>query len=1080
METGDDPEKNKFASSPGAASEIAHVTEGDSDTLGQEPESNPNSLTGEVFLQAVNGSLWANFTALYAWSSDGKSFELRRPKYSAKSNGRRSGNVYISLKSAVETGYQELTDDDGIQDGNWHEINQTIAVRGNSDFVEVYYKYTYDIYLEDDPFLYASQKYYYRPLPPTPTIDPIRNVNSRTFTVSGAGGVPGSGTVILYNEDNDATLGPATMQSNGKWAASVELSPTSGSISIYAKQKVGDIYSLKSASTSRIYLVTLAAPASNSFLETGVGFSGAAAPGTLIRVVKANDSLFALAPEVTATGGIWSTTFNATLPSGSVPVVAQFSLAGYPSGKTAAVTYRVLGILAITSPSANSHQMQTFTLSGNQGLEGASVQVYIEWSSTMVGTGSVGANGVWSASVTTAAGPVSLVAMQTLSGKGSGRSVSRAFKIKPPKLIDSQVSYPSPNTVRFSGVGYSSGARVEIFNIEGDLQIYTNVNTDRSWRVDWNDRPPSSPHQMNARQGVSDGAGGWIYSDFEYGLSITVPVPVPTLTVSVGADRKPVFSGTGHSWTGQPAARVEVRRVGESTPAAPIANVAINAWSSIAAEAWNPGTYFVEARQLFKPAGESSDLRSEPTPSREFTIRAPVPTVEFRHDGLTPRFSGTCLAGGQVQLWFDGDPDSPYDAVVSGTTWSFTRDEPFMPGAYTARVKQSFGGQTSDEVPQPFDIVVLKPVITSPIDEEVDHNPVIRGTGGIPGATMRVHEFVSEGLLDETPVTGNEWSVPILEDLSFGDHQVYAVQQYDRWPSEKSEPVSFTVILFPPTIEYPQPGDAMARVSIIDGYARKASGVDTATVELWLDGADEPLATVRARGVDGYWSYETHLPVGTYTLRAKQFFQGKPSDFGPEHEFTAVPAIPLIESPALQQHLGATATISGHGYVGDWVEVAWSDAPDTLLGRAQVQANRTWSIPIAITRAAGTHSLMVQQECEGYRSGWSAAHEVLLLSPAPTFTSPEAGHWFAGQVFFEGTGAAGQGVDVSYWFDARQLIAQDRPVADGAWTGSPEAPLAPGSHWAKARQSGTDWGDSPRFEVAQVEENPTARAVLNH
>ncbi|SFY30922.1 hypothetical protein, partial [Pseudomonas sp. NFACC47-1] len=65
--------------------------------------------------------------------------------------------------------------------------------------------------------------------------------------------------------------------------------------------------------------------------------------------------------------------------------------------------------------------------------------------------------------------------------------------------------------------------------------------------------------------------------------------------------------------------------------------------------------------------------------------------------------------------------------------------------------------------------------------------------------------------------------------------------------------------------------------------------------------------------------------------------------------------------------------------------------------------------------------------------------------------------------------AAGKDVDVSYWFDARQLMAQDRPVADGAWTGAPEAPLAPGSHWAKARQSGTDWGDSPRFEVVQVD-----------
>lgn len=90
---------------------------------------------------------------------------------------------------------------------------------------------------------------------------------------------------------------------------------------------------------------------------------------------------------------------------------------------------------------------------------------------------------------------------------------------------------------------------------------------------------------------------------YEYGadtllgsnFTITVPVPVPSLSVMVGADRKPVFSGFGHSWPDQPAAQIEVRRVGESTPAAPIVDVRNDRWSTTATEAWNPGTYCVEA-----------------------------------------------------------------------------------------------------------------------------------------------------------------------------------------------------------------------------------------------------------------------------------------------------------------------------------------------------------------------------------------------------------------------------------------------------------------------------------------------------
>lgn len=1016
----------------------------------------------------------------YYWSPDFSRFHCNAKRYNAYAASVANGlGANMELKSE---GTVQFTMPSNVTGGAWQNTSQGGSVAAGAAAT---IKWTFQLMVTHyGNRTLVGELTVPRPTPQIPTItSPSGAVYSRSLTASGTSGVAGSGngTVTVHNDNGDAQLGGANIQNNnGDWIATFNMPGGSDSLTFYAKQQIGSLTPLYShRRTVDLIYVTLKTPALNAVVRADqVVFKGEGSLNTQVWAVVPNVGT-PLSETVTVKSDKTWEASSKPLGSGIWVAQAAYQISNGPIRYTEEHRpFTVLDKLAISGPSGN--QDMSFTVSGTNGLTGASVAVKIDFNNTSVGGGEVGAGGAWSARVQMPkAGPTSLVAEQTYQGVTSQRSIARAFKIKPPKLTNIQVTYPNPGVVRFSGAGYESGTRVEIFITNGALQVYTEVKADRSWSIDWPDQPPSSARQMDARQGVVDGAG-WIYSDWADRFTVTVPVPVPSLTVSVGTDRKPVFSGTGHSWTGQPTARIEVRRVGESTPAAPIANVANNTWSSIAAEAWNPGTYFVEARQLFKPAGESSDLRSEPTPSREFTIRAPVPTVEFRHDGLTPRFSGTCLAGGQVQLWFDGDPDSPYDAVVSGTTWSFTRDEPFMPGAYTARVKQSFGGQTSDEVLQPFDIVVLKPVITSPIDEDVDHNPVIRGTGGIPGATMRVHEFVSERPLGEAPVTGNEWSVPILEDLSFGDHQVYAVQQYDRWPSEKSEPVSFKVILFPPTIEYPQPGDAMARVSIIDGYARKASGVDTATVELWLDGADEPLATVRARGVDGYWSYETHLPVGTYTLRAKQFFQGKPSDFGPDHEFTAVPAIPLIESPALQQHLGATATISGHGYVGDWVEVAWSDAPDTLLGRAQVQANRTWSIPLAITRAAGTHSLMVQQECEGYRSGWSAAHEVLLLSPAPTFTSPEAGHWFAGQVFFEGTGAAGKDVDVSYWFDARQLMAQDRPVADGAWTGAPEAPLAPGSHWAKARQSGTDWGDSPRFEVAQVEENPTARAVLNH
>lgn len=1025
-------------------------------------------------------SEWADLEVEYTWSTDGRSLSVKTLRYRAQSNGRNEGNIKLKLVSKGDTGWDQLLNDGAIQDGQWHSFIHTRSVEGDIKGAFIHFNFIYDRKNVGDLNMTGDVTVFYRPHTPYIT-NQSGDIPDTSLTVTGTGGMSGLGTIIVYDVRDYSSLGLATIESNGNWKATFNMPGGSSTLTFFAIQWRGTTGANSNQVTVKVVPMTLRIPTAESVVRADLlVFKGDGPAGVQVWTVVPNVGTALSETDTVGTGKIWEAQGKPLASGRHTAQVAYRVGSGPVKYGQEHRSFIVLDKLAITSPSASSSQDMSFTLLGNGGMEGATVDIRLDWNETRVGGGTVGAGGAWSATIRMpTAGPTSLVAEQTYRGVTSQRSVARAFKIKPPKLTNIQVTYPSSGVVRFSGVGYESGTRVEIFITNGALQVATEVKADRSWSIDWPDQPPSFGRQMDARQGVADGVGGWIYSDWAERFTVTVPVPIPTLTVEVGPDRKPVFSGTGHSWTGQPAARIEVRRVGESTPAAPIASVNNNAWSTTATEAWNPGSYSVEAWQLFKPTGASTDLRSEPTQPRSFVIRAPVPTVEFRHDGLTPHFSGTCLDGGQVQLWFDGDPGSPYDAVMSGTTWTFTRAEPFMPGAYTARVKQSFSDQTSDEVPQRFDIVVLKPLITYPVDEDVDHNPIIRGTGGIPGATMRVYELISERFLGEHPVTGDEWSVPILEDLSFGEHKVYAVQHYGEFPSEKSDPASFKVILFPPTIEYPQPGDAMARVSIIDGYARKASGVDTAMVELWLDGADEPLATVRARGVDGYWSYETHLPVGDYTLRARQVFQGKYSDFGSDHEFTAVPAIPLIESPALQQHLGARTTISGHGYVGDWVELAWSDAPDTLLGRAQVQANRTWSIPLDITRPAGAHSLRVQQECEGYRSGWSTAHEVLLLSPAPTFTTPDAGHWFAGRVLFEGTGEAGKGVDVSHWFDARQLIARDRPVSGGAWAGSPEEPLAPGSHWVRARQSATAWGDSPRFEVARIEESPTARAVSN-
>lgn len=1056
MNTDDDFEKNR----------PIDATQEKSNQKGSSADSESfdiASLTGEVFIEAKNGHRWANFTAAYEWSPAGTHFALKNSKYSAIANGSRKGNVEIGMKSAGDTGYVELTNDDAIQDGNWHNTNRDLAVSGNASSVEIWYAYTYDMG-GGDPKLMGYAKLDYTP--PTPTVYPIRNINSQDAFITGQYNVDASGEVYVRTSIHASPHLARPGSISGVWEVNVPISPNLRHMSFVTYMQVGTRKSRESPSLD-VYVVSITHPVANSILVVGNTFRGFGAPGSKVKVVKAGDHNFQLAPE--ATVGLddsWQSTLNVGLTGDAVSVVAIYELSGFPRVVSAPVNYRVMPTLVITGPTAQ--QEMNFTVVGGNGITDATVDVNIDFDGPRVGGGTVGAGGAWTADVQMPeAGPTSLVAKQTYQNVPSPTSVPKAFNIRPPKLVDIQVSYPSLGTVRFSGGGYNT-ATVDVHIRNNGTPVGSTVVSGGRWSVDRSGQLPGA-YEFNILQKIPDGSAGWIPSQWSDTLTVTIPVPVPTLTAQSGTDRKPVLSGIAHSWPDEPATLVEVNVSGPSAPSIPSVTVTGSNWRYTATDAWAPGIYQLKARQLFK------GVPSEWTDPVSLTIQTPLPTVDVAENGLTPIFSGTCLSTAQVKLGFDEDQGMPHNATVTGTTWTFTRPTFFTPGNYTARVIQTVNDQPSNPITKPFTVVVLKPVITAPIDENVDHDPVIQGTAGIAGAVMRVFDYVTELQLGEDiPVAGSEWSVP-LKDLSFGSHKVYAVQTYDGVPSANSDPVSFVVILFPPTIVNPQPGDHEPRSFVIDGYARKASGHDTARVELWLEGQDTPLARVGARGSDGYWYYRAHLPVGDYVLRAKQVFAGEPSDFSVDHAFTAVPAIPVVESPTLQQHVGSTVTISGFGYVDDWVEVAWSDATDTVLGREQVQANRTWSITLQTNRPAGEQRWVVQQECEGYHSGWSEAHPVQVLSQAPAFTAPGAGHWFAGAPLFEGTGETGKTVELSYWFDTRQLVVQDCPITEGQWRASPTAALKAGPHWMKARQVGlddSDWSDSPRVEVAEPGDVP--------
>lgn len=87
----------------------------------------------------------------YGWSVDGKQFYVHTKRYKADYNGRSGGNIKLKLVSKDETGWEELNNDDGVQDGQWHDFVKQKTVAGNAKSAIIHFNWIYDLKGYQDP-----------------------------------------------------------------------------------------------------------------------------------------------------------------------------------------------------------------------------------------------------------------------------------------------------------------------------------------------------------------------------------------------------------------------------------------------------------------------------------------------------------------------------------------------------------------------------------------------------------------------------------------------------------------------------------------------------------------------------------------------------------------------------------------------------------------------------------------------------------------------------------------------------------------------------------------------------------------
>lgn len=826
---------------------------------------------------------------------------------------------------------------------------------------------------------------------------------------------------------------------------------------------------IRTVSVQTLNAPSIAYPTPNQSLpNTDVYIAGVnAAPGEMVVIKNESETVEYGVSKPANSDGFWSVTISFAGHLGSITIKARHL--SYPNANWSELrTFRLPLTPAtpeITDPAPSSLQNAEFTLTGNEGVAGATLRVFVSQTDTKVGEVGPLSGSNWSCPVDKVPpGATSLVAIQTISGVDSARSVARTFKVRPPMLGNITPTFTTENEVNFAGTGVE-GATIVFTSVSGGVTAPDSVvvKDDKTWdttATNW----PFGKYSAVVIQKVGDAASGWVESR-PHSFDVQVPLPVPS-DVTYTKVYRPTISGKGKN-----GATVLLRNSGGSL-AAPDVLVSDGKWSGQVIEGWWGGGPMYQKEIHIQQTMEGHN------PSGWFVLKVTIPplapVIEKIEEGvLSPTFTGTCWSqDATVVLTFSDSGATQYPATVIGSNWSFQRETLFAEDVpLSVTVTQNVAQQNSLPASQNFivSLPIPQPEITDPQSgSQVGRDLTVHGKNGMTGFTMQLRDAQSGADLGipKTLTSDGVWFIELLK-LEFRPYNIVAVQKRNQRESVPSERIDVTVVLLPPVITVPSQNGQLPRTAMLEG-----KGMPGGDVTIWLEGAAEPLVSKVPVDNDSNWQVEVTLPVGFKNIQAGQIFEDQTSLKSEMFSFSVVPAAPIIESPVMGAHIGRRTVVSGFGVSGDTVTVALTQPTRTVLGSSVVLEDRTWSMTLEFALPGGDYALVAVASYDGFDSADSPERPVVLGTYLPAFESPAAGQWTSDPVGFNGQGRAGVG-EVQSWFSSERIWAPDLPVTT-AWQGRATQPLPHGGNWCRFKQTITDDADgatvsdyveSKRFEV---------------
>ncbi len=936
---------------------------------------------------------------------------------------------------------------------NWSEqwYDVVIPEIKHSDRLEIHTRYVGGMVVSDWGF--SGQ---FRIIKPLEIISPPQNsFVSSSIIISGTGAW--DNPVIEVATGDKSFKGTPNL--DGTWSAVVE-KLTLGRHSFHATQTFGGKTSKPTEwNLTVIDEPRIISPVSGAVIgEAKPIVSGTGKVDTWINLHRQGNPLDSYGSGTVKFDGRWEIKLTKALSWGSFVLVAEQSFVNTKLlSDPVDLTVNLSPVILVPEP--GTLQFQSFNLSGDLAIPGATLAVYMDLGTEKVGEAVVSA-GIWRVPVSVQPGPASLVAIQTLNNVPSPRSAPRDFRIRPPKLEKPQITFLPDTSLKFSGAGhYDKNLRTEIqFSAsDGSLPLPPNVHVNAQGQ--WETAPvvwPLGSYKVTVLQKIADNANGWIES---HPLEFEVHNDMPDITeASYTEEYLPVFSGIGYT-----GATVSLT-FPDGTEAARSVVVVNGQWSTPALVRWGP----TDSQEVLITQ-RLRDHDSQRPFSLFVTIQPLAPGLDDpSEEDRLPIFSGTCWPEALVKLRFSDD-DREYEAHLEGERWTFQRPEAFEPGVlHSVTVTQIVAGLTSVPTSKTFTAhrVMLQPLIVAPVSgSEVGYDVTIEGRNGMQGAVMQLHDSQMGGELGdqlELLEEGN-WSIQ-LSNLELREYFLHAQQTLNGRNSANSAEHMLKVVVPPPCFTMPIPGGKAPRASKITG-----TGKPRAWVEVWLAGAAEPLLTAIEVNASGEWEAEVSLPVGNTTIWAFQTFvhngitqRSQPNE---RLRYKVVPAAPLIETPTADDHVGRRVVVSGFATPGDTVTVTLGSDQAS----AEVRENRTWSVTLEPGQDEGNHELEAVAAFEGFESD-SAKRTLQVATYLPTIENPAPGDWVSKPVLIAGKGRPGVGVLVDpfnpdkIWAKSIQVISNWRVLSDQA--------LPAGGIWCRFKLQpsdsdpvGSDWVVSERFEI---------------